>query len=903
MLKRLLPFALIILLTLVFFHQMMLTDKILARGDTYNYFYPYWDLRNAAFRAGELPLWSSDIFMGVPLLANPQLGSYYPPNWLTAPFRAPAAIKISILLHAILAGAGMLFLYRQVIGGAWISGLAAAAIFTFGGYLSAHVEQINQFQGLAWMPILFALYHRSLTGARPRRDGLLLALAWALQIFSGHTQTVFISGFGLGLYGLAIGMAAWRAGAPPQKIGRGLVILCLCALTAALLALPQLLPSLELTGISNRSGGLKVQATAFSLPPNIIGRAILPSYDGQLFGEYVTYLGVLGLGLAIWGMLVAPSDRKWAWILLAAVGLGLAFGRLNPIYLVLAELPGFNSFRVPARWLSLFNLAMALLAGLGVQALQPPTGLGSPRLYQGRRARLAVFVGIFIGGIILLTRFVLQPNPRDIFGGAAIQDSSLALWLLAWLVLLALLRLRHRWMPLIAAALVIVELFLASLILPYNDLSPPEVYLGQRFTISQLLAYQAEETAPGRTLSISQIYFDPGDIVALRERYHQLGMDMASQFHALDAVKKQEMLMPNLSLTWSIPTIDGFGGGILPTIYYSQFSSLLLPDDALRSVDGRLGERMALPECRGACIPRLEWLQLTDTRYLITDKVYDIWHEDIAYDTALAEQWRRVKRLDNPDDSYDEVRILHTAPLGSGTAARRIQGDLLLTITDWSTLEAILAADHSILAVTLVNSRRQQVFLQVQPPPLERILSSAIKIYRIPPDGSRARLAPTAHILPDSRRGDEAALLALANGGAVIHGDAAAPNFEAEAAGRVEFTEYSDTRAALQVQSPTDAWLILHDAYYPGWQATLNNEPVPIFRANVMFRAVRVPAGASTLIFSFEPRLWQMALYGGLLFWAIALACLAVQEVSQYVYHIIGIIGREFGRDRQVDQF
>lgn len=121
--KRLIPLILIIILTLLFFHQMMLTDKILARGDTYNYFYPYWDLRNAAFRAAELPLWTNSIFMGAPLLANPQLGAYYPPNWLTAPFRAPMAIKISILLHAILAGAGMLFLYRQVISAQWIPGL------------------------------------------------------------------------------------------------------------------------------------------------------------------------------------------------------------------------------------------------------------------------------------------------------------------------------------------------------------------------------------------------------------------------------------------------------------------------------------------------------------------------------------------------------------------------------------------------------------------------------------------------------------------------------------------------------------------------------------------------------------------------------------------------------------
>ena len=866
--ERLIPLALIIILTVTFFHQMMLTDKILARGDTYNYFYPYWDIRNAAFRAAELPLWTNNIFMGAPLLANPQLGVYYPLNWLTAPFRAPMAIKISILFHAILAGAGMLFLYRQVIGRQWIAGLTAAAVFVFGGYLGAHVEQINQFQGLAWMPILFAFYHRSLTGESPRRDGLLLAMAWALQIFSGHTQTAFITGMGLGVYGLAFGFAQWPAGAPARNIGRAMMTLGIGALAAVLLAMPQLLPTLELTGLSNRSGGLDVQATAFSLPPGTIGRTILPGYDGQLFGEYVAYLGIIGLGLALWGM-AQPNGGKWAWIALAAVGLGLAFGRFNPIYLVLAELPGFNLFRVPARWLSLFALAMAMLAGLGIQTIHSP-----PLDKSGRRTRLTAFIALFIGAVILLTRFVLDPEPHHIWGDAAIQDSSLALWTLTLLILLALLRLRHRWIPAVAAALMILELFLASLILPYNDLSPPEVYLGQRFTISQLLAYQTEETAPGRTLSISRIFFDPGDIAALRQRYHQLGMDEASQVHALDAVKKQEMLMPNSSLTWGIPTIDGFGGGIAPTVYYSQLSSLLLPDGALRAVDGRLGERMALPDCRGACIPALRWLYQTDTRYIITDKIYDIRRDDRVYDTALAQQWQNVSRLDIPDDRYDEVHILHTDPLESDIAALQIQDDLHITIADWQTLESILSTDHSILAVTAVDSRSQQDFLEIQPPPFERILSSAIKIYRLPSDGSRAHLASRVQILPDDWQGGEEALQIMANGEAVIHGDA--EPIEAEAGGQIDIVEYSDTRVALRVQSPSAAYLILKDAYYPGWQATLNDEPTPIFRANVMFRAVAVPAGVSTVVFSFEPRLWQAALYGGLILWLVTLAGLFI---------------------------
>lgn len=879
--KRLIPLAVILALTLIFFHQMTLTDKILARGDTYNYFYPYWDVRNEAYRAGELPMWTPDIFMGAPLLANPQLGTYYPPNILTAPFRAPNAIKISILMHSLLAGLGLIFLYRSVIGKQLLPAIVSAGIFAFGGYVGSHVEQINQLQGLAWMPLLFALYHRLLTGKTPLRDGLLLAIAWSMQIYSGHTQTVFMTGVGLGLYGLFIGIVQWREHKQPLHMGRVMLLLVGCAIVAVLLAFPQLLPTLELTGMSNRGGGFSVQqATAFSLSPSTIGRALLPSYDSQLFGEYVTYLGVIGLGLAIWGAIASPSDgkttqtrqivslsSKWVWILLAIVGLSLAFGRFNPLYLILAELPGFNLFRVPARWLSLFSLGMAMLAGLGIQALLDK---------QHPSLRFITGIAIVIGGLIFLTRFVLQIDPRDVYGDATPQDSSVVLWVISLGVLLVLLRLsQHRLVPYLAVGCVMIELFLASLILPYNDLTPPEVYLNQRFTMSQLLANQADEVVAGRTLSISRLFFDPGDIGTLRDRYTRLGLDEQSQFHAFDAVKKQEMLMPNLPMTWGIPSIDGFGGGVLPMIYYSQFTSLMLPANELRTVDGRLGELMAKPECRGACIPDLDWLQLTDTRYIITDKVYDIWHDDVAYDTTLAEFWQTTEAMVNPDDSYDEVRILHTEHLDTDITPIDIQDGLLVTQTDWDGLQQILQTKHSILAITLVDSRTKDVFLQLQPPPLQRILSSDVKIYSGNADETRAYIPTVTHVLPDDWQGHEDALVILQNKeGSVIHGDAEPRNLSYDQSlnlfNATEFMEYSDTHITIKVNSDDEAYLILNDAYYPGWKATVNDAPVPVYRANVMFRAVPIPAGESTVVFYFEPDLWRTALFAGGFLWLIA---------------------------------
>ncbi len=870
--KSLVALCLLIALSLLFFHQLAFSGKILARGDTYEYFYPYWDARNAAFREGRLPLWTPDLFAGLPLLANPQIGTYYPPNWLTAPFRAPGAISVSILLHSVLAAAGACWLYREVVSQRWIPAVAAGLIYAFSGQLGAHVEQVNQFQGLAWLPLLVALFHRSLTRDRPARDGLLLALAWALQIFSGHTQTVFISGLGLCLY--ALGAAFSDGQSPWRGMARALLILAGCFGIALLLALPQLLPSLELLRLSNRGGGFDLgSATAFSLPPDLLGRALLPSYDGQLFGEYVCTIGVVGLGLALWALLGdrRPDRRKWIWLLIAAVGLALALGRYNPLYWTLAELPPFSLFRAPARFLALFTLGLSMLAGMGIESLAPEgeTGTG-----HGRRIAL---VALLIALLIALTAFVLRPDPEHIFGDADISLSAAAYWVGAFFILIALLFFQRRWTGAAALALATAELFLASLHMPYNDLAPPEVYLGQRFTISQMLAYQADEQVPSRALSISQLYFDPGDIADLRGRYDRLGLDAEAQFHALDAVKRQETLMPNLPLTWGIPTLDGYGGGITPTRHFALYSSLLLPAGAEIAVDGRLGERMALPNCRGACIPDLRWLRATDTRYVITDKVYDIWHDNIAYDTALARFWTDVAALDLPDVETDQARILHSAPPSDVAGATELPGPLWLTIAEFSgadDLQDILRDRDDIMAVTLVNSRHPQIFVQLQPPPFERALSSEIKIYRLPP-GERAFVAGTAQILPDDEVGyGEALNLLLADESLVLHGPAEARQLDGASGGQVEVVSYDSSRVALQVSSPAPAYLVLKEAFYPGWEATVNDAPTPIFRANLLFRAVPVPAGESAVVFRFDPPLWRAALYIGIALWIIAVLSL-----------------------------
>ncbi len=62
----------------------------------------------------------------------------------------------------------------------------------------------------------------------------------------------------------------------------------------------------------------------------------------------------------------------------------------------------------------------------------------------------------------------------------------------------------------------------------------------------------------------------------------------------------------------------------------------------------------------------------------------------------------------------------------------------------------------------------------------------------------------------------------------------------------------------LAVETDQPGYLVLADAYYPGWQATLDSQPTPIWRANYAFRAVYVPAGQHTVQFVFDPVIWKV---------------------------------------------
>src|SRR4051794_117564 len=73
------------------------------------------------------------------------------------------------------------------------------------------------------------------------------------------------------------------------------------------------------------------------------------------------------------------------------------------------------------------------------------------------------------------------------------------------------------------------------------------------------------------------------------------------------------------------------------------------------------------------------------------------------------------------------------------------------------------------------------------------------------------------------------------------------------AKGSAKITGYRRNEVALSVETDRNSIVVLHDIYYPGWEAYVDGERRPILRANLLFRGVEVGPGEHKVEFRFRP--------------------------------------------------
>ncbi len=673
-----------------------------------------------------------------------------------------------------------------------------------------------------------------------------------------------------------------------QQRGDRSAVLALVAAAAGavglslLLAAVQLGPTLELTSLSAREGGLTLaEVLSFSWHPLHISRSLLPTYGQSLFTEYVAVLPITALVLAVIGAWSWRVNRAWVvWIVLAAAGLVLALGQFTPLYWALARVPGFDLFRVPARWLVLYALSVALLAGAGWDVLRLRLATGSWRDVARPLAAAALLVaGLMVWGFAAGWLDGVVPTGQEAPYEAPGARSVVG-WLIEMLLLGGLLwaaargsESTRRLALFGVIAVAVGGLWLTTRTLPYNHPTTPEAYFDLRPPIARLQALGTCEVVdlpctqpPGRVLSLSEIQFDLGDQAEIDSIY-EAQLDEQARRDFTVATKQKEVVSPNLPMSFDLASVDGFDGGILPLSAYASVVELILPPGSA-TTDGRLREYLP-------AVPEQRWLDLFNARYVITDKVGDMWVDGVFFDRqhpVRLEPGEEQPVGSVPRYEATAVQMLSggnpPALMGETVAGEQWQlaaepvGESLhqVTLPEPATFESLAlvcppTADAcEVDGLTLVDAR-DETFQPLVAGPFRLIHSGDVKLY------DNLSVQPRAFLVHDwVWQADEAGVLATleadsfdARTTAVLLGDGTgfAPPTPG-GVGEVVVVEYGPERVVLRVSSESPGLLVMTDALYPGWQATVSGEPSALIPANGLFRGVFVPAGTHDLVMTFE---------------------------------------------------
>lgn len=119
---------------------------------------------------------------------------------------------------------------------------------------------------------------------------------------------------------------------------------------------------------------------------------------------------------------------------------------------------------------------------------------------------------------------------------------------------------------------------------------------------------------------------------------------------------------------------------------------------------------------------------------------------------------------------------------------------------------------------------------------------------------------PRAFVLHDARRAtDEESLAALRDPlqparKTVFLAEGEPLSSGAGCTSRAEFEAAEPRALDIAVDACAEGYLVVADAYFPGWRATLDGADVPILRADYLLRAVKLPAGRHAVRMFYAPR-------------------------------------------------
>ena len=358
-----------ILITVVFFYKLLFGGLYFFNEDNRDLFYPNKFISQKIISNGEFPLWDKFRFSGESFLAEIQSQNFYPPYYVFDFLPVEQRINYLTVLHFVLSGFFMFLLMKKIIGSDCIA-LISGVMFMFTGMFGQALKDSNYgiISTLCWLPAAVHSFLIILEKKKLKYVSIFSVIV-SLQILAGHLQYVFYTHiiiFLIFLYSIIY-----------ENQNRFLKLrnYCLSGILAFLIVSVQLLPTLEFAKETPRAEGSSFRySTGLSLKPDQIITFVLTDFFGDkefnFFGPSTTYYGgYCGIAVLLFSLYFFVSAKKQSKFLLLGIiifSIFFSLGKFNPLYAYVLKLPGFNIFRAPTRFLTVFSFALIFFSCLGI---------------------------------------------------------------------------------------------------------------------------------------------------------------------------------------------------------------------------------------------------------------------------------------------------------------------------------------------------------------------------------------------------------------------------------------------------------------------------------------------------------------------------------------------------------
>jgi hypothetical protein len=349
----------------------------------------YWQIKrflSDSLKEGRLPLWCPDLLLGIPLLSEGEMGTFYPLNFFSFLLLPPyIAYNLTTLLTFLIAGLAT-YLFCREIGLNFAPSILASVVFTLSGYLITHVKHPSNIQTASLFPLLLYFGERFIKEQRlifPILAGVVLSF----QIFTGHPQVMVYTNLIFVLYFIlrvltSLSLKKKRK----ENIAIGIIykasLLPIMVIIGLGLSACQLFPTMELLEQSGRKiGGAIHELDRFPFHYSELVRFILPYFYGDpylanhktpwdgLFWENTGYIGILPLILSCLAIARIKTNRYILVLtIILVLSLILSFGKYSPLFFLL-KLPPLSSYRFPNRFLLIVGFSLAILSAFGLEEI------------------------------------------------------------------------------------------------------------------------------------------------------------------------------------------------------------------------------------------------------------------------------------------------------------------------------------------------------------------------------------------------------------------------------------------------------------------------------------------------------------------------------------------------------